>query len=96
MGENINDLIKAIARKIMGDHMEPPQDEIVPNMRQAKHLEEAKEELTNLLSLLSSWYEVDLIYTHLENTVKCLKEITGEITTEDVLDKVFSNFCIGK
>ena len=95
-GENINGLIEAIAKKIIGDNIEPPANEIVPNLRQTQELKHAKKELTAILDLLSYNPEIDLIYSHLENSVKHLKEITGEVTTEDILDRVFSNFCIGK
>jgi len=38
----------------------------------------------------------DLIATDLQAAVRGLKELTGEVGTEDILDSIFSNFCIGK
>jgi tRNA modification GTPase len=38
----------------------------------------------------------DLIATDLRWTVDRLGEITGETTTEDILERIFSDFCIGK
>ena len=39
---------------------------------------------------------LDLLEVNLEVALASLGEITGDTTTEDVLDKVFSEFCIGK
>ncbi|MHC5098586.1 ParB/RepB/Spo0J family partition protein [Peptoniphilus genitalis] len=39
---------------------------------------------------------LDLIEVDLENVISHISEITGTITTEDILDRVFSDFCIGK
>ena len=39
---------------------------------------------------------MDLIEVDLEDAISSLSNITGETTTEDVLDVVFSEFCIGK
>ncbi|GAB6162401.1 tRNA uridine-5-carboxymethylaminomethyl(34) synthesis GTPase MnmE [Desulfothermus naphthae] len=95
-GENIKQLVDLIAEKITGNNIEPPENEIVPNLRQTEQLKLARDELLAILNLIPTHSEIDILYTHLENTVKHLQEITGEITTEDVLDRVFSNFCIGK
>jgi tRNA modification GTPase len=39
---------------------------------------------------------MDLIAIDLRVALDSLSEITGEISTEDLLDHVFSNFCVGK
>ncbi len=53
------------------------------------HLAKAEEGLQGLLSS-------DLIAWELRQALHHLGEITGEITTDDLLDHIFSNFCIGK
>ena len=39
---------------------------------------------------------MDLISVDLKEALDSLSEITGEISSEDILDHVFSNFCVGK
>ncbi len=38
----------------------------------------------------------DALATHLTQALVSLSEITGEITTEDIVNAVFSSFCVGK
>jgi tRNA modification GTPase len=38
----------------------------------------------------------DLLATHIRSALHYLGEITGDITTEEILDSIFSKFCIGK
>jgi tRNA modification GTPase len=38
----------------------------------------------------------DLLAPHLRNALQHLGEVTGEVTTEDLLENIFSRFCIGK
>ncbi len=95
-GKNIDQLVSTIGEKIVGGSLEPPEDQIVPNLRQTQNLKKAKKELEEVIKWLNENLDLGIIYTHLEETTRYLKEITGEITTEDVLDKVFSSFCIGK
>lgn len=79
-------------------HTEAP--EIAVNARQSRCLEEAMEALTPALSLLSGIQSED---EHLELTALCLRDavaaigkMTGETAAPDVLDTIFSRFCIGK
>ncbi len=54
-----------------------------------KHLQDAKVSLLNGL-------EIDFISIDLHSALELLGEITGEGATEDVIDKIFATFCIGK
>ncbi|HQP02591.1 MAG TPA: tRNA uridine-5-carboxymethylaminomethyl(34) synthesis GTPase MnmE, partial [Bacteroidia bacterium] len=38
----------------------------------------------------------DLLSTHIRDAIYSLGEITGQVSTEDLLDYIFSQFCIGK
>lgn len=41
-------------------------------------------------------YPMDLIAVDLNDALDSLSEVTGEISSEDLLDHIFSNFCVGK
>lgn len=70
-------------------------DELTPNLRQARLLEKAGEELS-LFCANVSLVPPDALAFHLEQTVKILNEITGEIVTEDIVNAIFESFCVGK
>jgi tRNA modification GTPase len=75
---------------------EPAGDELVPNMRQKTLLEKAQQDLGEAGQALEAGMPRDIALVPLQAGVDRLGEITGEISSEDVLDQIFSRFCIGK
>lgn len=71
-------------------------DSILSNIRHINALKEAKKALLDVNESLKEKVFLDLIEVDLENVISHISEITGTITTEDILDRVFSDFCIGK
>lgn len=71
-------------------------DSILSNIRHINALKEAKKALFEVNESLKEKVFLDLIEVDLENVIGHISEITGTITTEDILDRVFSDFCIGK
>jgi len=66
------------------------------NERQQHLLCCASERIDTAISLLQSCAPPDLLYAELETAANYLMEIEGERVTEDVIDGVFSRFCVGK
>jgi len=52
--------------------------------------------LTESLDMISKAYPMELIAQQLRRSLDCLGEVVGKTSTEDLLDKIFSTFCIGK
>ena len=71
-------------------------DSILSNIRHINALKEAKKALLEVNESLKEKVFLDLIEVDLENVIGHISEITGTITTEDIFDRVFSDFCIGK
>lgn len=71
-------------------------DSILSNIRHINALKGAKKALLEVNESLKEKVFLDLIEVDLENVIGHISEITGTITTEDILDRVFSDFCIGK
>ena len=69
---------------------------IVSNVRHRRALEEAKSSLEQSLTSAESGMPADLVSVDLKAAVESLGGITGETVTEDVIDRIFSDFCIGK
>jgi tRNA modification GTPase len=57
---------------------------------------QAKTALENSASSVNEKRSADLIAADIRTVVDRFGEITGSTTTEDVLDKIFKEFCIGK
>jgi tRNA modification GTPase len=95
-GENLQMLIQKLREKIVGRQAEPGPGELVPNLRQKENLFQAQQELQELAEGLKQQIPFDLLQLHLDTACQSLAEITGEITSEDILQRIFSSFCIGK
>ncbi|WP_068268411.1 tRNA uridine-5-carboxymethylaminomethyl(34) synthesis GTPase MnmE [Caviibacter abscessus] len=70
--------------------------QIITNIRHKTALEKTKKSIENMFFTIENGFPLDLISVDLKEALDCLSEITGEITNEDILDHIFSNFCVGK
>lgn len=95
-GQGIDELASTIREHILAGSGEPDPDELVPNSRQAATLRRALTELDGLVEDIKMTIPYDLLGVRLESACSALSEITGEITPQDVLDSIFSKFCVGK
>lgn len=66
------------------------------NERQISLMRQAKAAVENADMALKANIPLDLVSEDIENAYRCLKEILGTYTREDLLDGIFSRFCVGK
>ncbi len=66
------------------------------NISSLKTLEEAKTSLLEAEKSLNKGEEIDMIEIDLKNAWQLLGEIIGETYSEELLDNLFQNFCVGK
>jgi tRNA modification GTPase len=71
-------------------------DTIITNARHYHALQEVLQSLIDIRNGLQNQIPGDLVALDIRRCLHYLGEITGEITTEDQLDYIFSKFCIGK
>ncbi len=72
------------------------QDVIITNIRHFDALQKVLKAILNIKNGLDQKISGDLLSVDINEALMHLGEITGEITTEDLLGNVFANFCIGK
>ena len=94
--EGIVELEDAIADTVFQGGISPSDGVVVSNVRHRRALEEALSWLKQALQTAESDMPLDLISTDLKAATECLGSITGETVTENVIDRIFSEFCIGK
>lgn len=75
---------------------EAPAGEILTNARQAQAVEGAAESIAAALDALSSGLTPDLILTETESAMAYLGELSGATVREDVTNRIFERFCVGK
>ncbi len=96
-GEGFNELCSKITEKLEEGIIIPSSgDPVIENERQKANLERASEALKAALTNEENGLPLDLIAPDIQEALEALGEITGEVTTEDILDNIFSNFCVGK
>jgi tRNA modification GTPase len=69
---------------------------VVTNIRHKAALDSAAESLNRAGDLLSGNNPLELFSIEMRGSLDSIGEITGTITTDEILQKIFSSFCIGK
>jgi tRNA modification GTPase len=72
------------------------QDVLISNIRHYNALKSASDSLLRVSEGLSSALPTDLLAQDIREVLHYLGEITGEVTTDEILSNIFKNFCIGK
>lgn len=93
--ENIHELRDTLYNKVIGGQVST-EGTIVTNARHHASLLEVMSSLVDIKAGLDNNISGDLIALDVRRCLHYLGEITGQITTEDKLDYIFSKFCIGK
>ncbi len=92
----IGALQDAIYRIVLGDKPFCDSVECAPNTRQLSVLEQVKSAACSMRHALQSEAPCDLLAVEAQAALDCLSDIVGITTPDDVLDVIFSQFCIGK
>ncbi len=95
-GKNeIQPLIDEIHR-LFDEHCIAAQQPTLANERQISLMRKARESMSNAINAMNDLLELELAEIDLQEAYTALKEILGEVHREDLLDTLFSNFCLGK
>lgn len=95
-GLGLDALEDAIARVALGGAPLAPDTAMVDNARHRRALEEAVENLVATRNGLAAGAPLDLVCSDLRAAIVALGAITGQDVTEDLLTRIFGDFCIGK
>ena len=93
-GEGLDELERAIAD--LFPLPEAPAGEILTNARQAEALGRAAESLRAALNAMEQELTPDLVLTESETAMRAIGELTGRSVREDVTNRIFQRFCVGK
>ena len=95
-GTGLEDLKAAIRRKVWAGEVRAEMLEVMINARHADALRRAREALERATAALTEGLTLELAASDLRVAVNAVGEIVGETATEDLLDRIFREFCIGK
>lgn len=94
-GEGLNELRAAMIESMNSAGIED-QGLLITNARHYDLLCRTKQEVELAQAAFRDRHSEELVLVPLHNALKCLGQITGETTTEDILSEIFATFCIGK
>ncbi|MDF1524952.1 MAG: tRNA uridine-5-carboxymethylaminomethyl(34) synthesis GTPase MnmE [bacterium] len=96
-GEGIDALKEAIHDTCTGGGQALNEvDGVVTSLRQAEALKKVREGCSRLMEGIRESREPELLAVDLQEALLGVGELTGELTVDEVLDEIFSRFCIGK
>jgi tRNA modification GTPase len=92
----LDELREAIHRRLTPERLEAGDSVLVTNLRHAAALERALQGVEQARRSVEDEREGALIAMDLRIAADALGEITGVITTDEILERIFAEFCIGK
>jgi len=95
-GSGLDELRHTIVSQLSGESLEADAGLIVTNVRHHVALERAKTAMNEAITSIQKGMEPEFIAMDLRGATDALGEITGVVTSDDILNRIFSEFCIGK
>ena len=92
----IEDLEEKLVRAAMEGLVIPENGVVINNVRQANQLNRAKQGLEHVLAGLKKKIAYDFLTIDLKDVLDSLGEITGDSISDEIVNDIFSRFCIGK
>ena len=95
-GDNIDLLYKTIAKMYQINDIEIDDGDIITNIRHKNQIDEAIDSINKTRETINNNMPVDIIEIYLKQVLSDLGKITGDDITEDIINEIFSKFCLGK
>jgi tRNA modification GTPase len=95
-GEGLEELEKAMVNSVLGGRIVTSDALLVTNPRHKEALQRAESHLAHARTAIEERLPDDFVTIDLTAALNALGEITGETVTDELLDTIFSHFCIGK
>jgi tRNA modification GTPase len=90
------DSLKEIIKNIFENKTNHYTSDIIPNIRQKMALEKSSDSIVLFVNGLQSGLPFEIVSIDLKEAIESLKEVLGLKIKDDILDQIFSRFCVGK
>jgi tRNA modification GTPase len=95
-GEGVDELERAIAAAVLAGTSAEAGEPLIDSDRQRDCIGRALDSLARFRGEREKGMAPDLLAVDLAEALSALGEITGEVTSAEILDRMFSSFCVGK
>ena len=94
--EGVEDLYKKISDLFNLNEINFDNDIVITNERHKNQIQKAIKNLDKAMKSLIENMPIDIVAIGLKDVLEDLGEITGEVATEEIINEIFSRFCLGK
>ena len=95
-GAGLEELERAVEDLFLSGSISGKESTYISNARHVGLLEKGKREMQEALDSAEMGMTLDLVAVDIRNAWMSLGEVTGEAVADDLLDQIFSQFCLGK
>ncbi len=95
-GDNIDQVYKTISKMYQINDIDINDGDILTNIRHKNQIDEAINSINKTKDTINNNMPVDIIEIYLKQVLSDLGKITGDDITEDIINEIFSKFCLGK
>lgn len=95
-GEGFEALIEAVESAYIDRSLDMGSDAIITNARQCAAVRSAIEALEIAENAIRDYLPLEICCSEVENTLSALGELDGRTVSEDIVSRIFANFCVGK
>ena len=92
----LEDLYKKIEDMFSNNEINLDNDCIITNVRQKDLVSKAIEDVKKTEETLENGLPIDIISIFIKDILEDLSKITGEVVSDEIIDEIFSRFCLGK
>jgi tRNA modification GTPase len=95
-GVGLKELEQRMVQKVVTGTVEGDRSLLITSARQFSIISRARKELEHALNAIQNNDDAELIAYDVKSCLDVLGEITGRISSSDIMNEIFDNFCIGK
>lgn len=94
--EGIEDLYNEIVKMFKISKIEATNDTVITNIRHKNQIDKAVKSINEAINVAKEGQTEDILAVYIKQTLEDLGEITGDNVSEDIINEIFSKFCLGK
>lgn len=95
-GKGLNKLYEEILKMFSLNELSSGNEVLITNERHKLQVEKAKSSVVKAIQTINNMMPVDIVTIYIKEALANLGEITGENVSENIINEIFSKFCLGK
>ena len=94
--KNVDKLYEKITEMFNLNEINLDNENVITNVRQKNLITKAIENVKKAKETIEQKMPIDIVAIFIKDILEDLGKITGEVVTEDIIEEIFANFCLGK